>query len=324
LANSQVVVAPTITIAPDLSEGAVGSSYAPVQLSALGGLAPHTFAITQGALPTGLTLSTAGVLSGTPTAAGSRSFTVTATDANQFSGTRDYTMSIAGVPDAPTIGTATPGDGSATLMFLAPANNGGSPVIDYTASCAPGTATATGSSAPLNVSGLSNGVVYQCVVRARNALGSSSPSAAVSVTPAAPPVLANLAITISNGVGFVSGGAPVSYVINVSNSGPTNVTAARVESTLGTEFSANSWTCVGQNGAQCAANGSGNLDQLVNLPAGATARFVLTATLATLPEIAVSAVASVTPPAAITDPALDNNVASDGPDTRGVFRNGWD
>ena len=39
-----------------------------------------TFATTTGTLPTGLTLSSAGVLSGTPTAAGSYTFTVTATD----------------------------------------------------------------------------------------------------------------------------------------------------------------------------------------------------------------------------------------------------
>jgi hypothetical protein len=47
---------------------------------AWGGIAPFTWAST-GTLPTGLTLSTAGVLSGTPTAAGTYNFSVTPTDA---------------------------------------------------------------------------------------------------------------------------------------------------------------------------------------------------------------------------------------------------
>jgi hypothetical protein len=45
-------------------------------------------------LPTGLTLSGGGVLSGTPAAAGSFSFTVTATDANSCSGNQAYTVAI--------------------------------------------------------------------------------------------------------------------------------------------------------------------------------------------------------------------------------------
>jgi hypothetical protein len=49
-------------------------------LQAKGGLAPYTYAITAGALPTGLSLSTGGVISGTPTVVGASSFTVTATD----------------------------------------------------------------------------------------------------------------------------------------------------------------------------------------------------------------------------------------------------
>ena len=49
---------------------------------ASGGLAPYTFAISAGALPTGLTLDTAtGIASGIPTAAGAFTFTVLVVDA---------------------------------------------------------------------------------------------------------------------------------------------------------------------------------------------------------------------------------------------------
>ena len=61
-------------------QGAVGSSYS-AQLSASGGTAPVTFALSGGTtLPPGLALSPSGLISGTPTTAGTFAFTVAATD----------------------------------------------------------------------------------------------------------------------------------------------------------------------------------------------------------------------------------------------------
>jgi hypothetical protein len=60
-----------------------------------GGTAPYSFAVTVGALPLGLTLSAAGVLSGTPASFGTANFTVNATDATGCRGTRAYTLNIA-------------------------------------------------------------------------------------------------------------------------------------------------------------------------------------------------------------------------------------
>jgi hypothetical protein len=50
------------------------------QLTAAGGVGPYTFAVTTGTLPTGVTLSSAGLLSGTATAAGTTNISVTVTD----------------------------------------------------------------------------------------------------------------------------------------------------------------------------------------------------------------------------------------------------
>jgi hypothetical protein len=59
--------------------GIVGTEY-PVQIvSAIGGVAPYTFAVTSGSLPAGLSLS-GSQISGVPTAAGTSSFTFTVTD----------------------------------------------------------------------------------------------------------------------------------------------------------------------------------------------------------------------------------------------------
>jgi hypothetical protein len=63
----------SLTISPaTLPDASYGSAYTPAQtLTATGGTAPYTFSVTTGSLPPGMSLSTAGVLSGTPTAAGS-------------------------------------------------------------------------------------------------------------------------------------------------------------------------------------------------------------------------------------------------------------
>lgn len=93
------VAPPAIVIAPaSLPVGGVGSAYSQT-VTASGGIAPYTFAVVAGSLPAGVTLSSAGVLSGTPTAGGSFNWTVTATDAGSMTGAHAYTMTIS----APTI-----------------------------------------------------------------------------------------------------------------------------------------------------------------------------------------------------------------------------
>ncbi|MBI1761100.1 MAG: putative Ig domain-containing protein [Acidobacteria bacterium] len=63
-------------------------------MSATGGTAPYQFTVTSGAAPNGLTLAASGALTGLPTLAGNFNFTVTATDANNCTGARAYTLTI--------------------------------------------------------------------------------------------------------------------------------------------------------------------------------------------------------------------------------------
>ena len=89
------------------------------------------------------------------------------------------------VPDAPTIGTATGGDASASVTFTAPLNVGGGAITGYTVTSSPGGFTGTGASSPITVSGLSNGTAYTFTVVATNVYGTSAASSASnSVTPA--------------------------------------------------------------------------------------------------------------------------------------------
>ncbi len=66
----------------NLKSGTVGIAYSDNVTSATGGTSPYTYAITSGTLPAGLSLSSAGVFSGTPTEStdGEVSVTITATD----------------------------------------------------------------------------------------------------------------------------------------------------------------------------------------------------------------------------------------------------
>lgn len=88
------------------------------------------------------------------------------------------------IPGAPTIGTATAGDGQATVTFTAPSNIGGTTITSYTVTSSPGGFTATGLGSPITIAGLTNDTAYSFTVAATNNVGNGSTSAASnSVTP---------------------------------------------------------------------------------------------------------------------------------------------
>jgi hypothetical protein len=76
---------------PWLLPGAMGTAYS-ATLTARGGRTPYTWSVTQGALPTGLSLNPGtGAISGTPSASGTYGFTVRVTDATAAPNTRTAT-----------------------------------------------------------------------------------------------------------------------------------------------------------------------------------------------------------------------------------------
>lgn len=89
-------------------------------------------------------------------------------------------------PDAPIAVTALPGSNQATVRWVAPVNEGGSPITSYLAEVSTGspTCTATPPVTSCTITGLSNGTTYNVQVRAVNANGAGPWSATASVTPA--------------------------------------------------------------------------------------------------------------------------------------------
>ncbi len=83
------------TISPEgVPKGTVGSSYNQT-ITATSGVPPYRFLISEGGLPPGLTLNgTTGVLSGTPTSAGTYRFTMAVTDADLCASSRSYALLV--------------------------------------------------------------------------------------------------------------------------------------------------------------------------------------------------------------------------------------
>jgi len=156
-----VAINGTVTITP--SGGGLST---PITLTFSNSSTPQTFTIT-------------------PTNSGTVTLTLTNAVGLNNSSPLSYTANAV-VPVAPTIGTATPLNASASVAFT-PNSDGGSAITGYTATSTPGSFTGTSTSSPITVSGLSNGTGYAFVVKATNAIGdSSNSSASNSVTPYVP------------------------------------------------------------------------------------------------------------------------------------------
>jgi uncharacterized repeat protein (TIGR03803 family) len=88
-------VCPTITITPNVLPNPTLNQAYSQSVAASGGVAPYTYSVSAGAVPTGLSLNSAtGDITGTPTATGSFSFDITATDNDACIGATSYTVSV--------------------------------------------------------------------------------------------------------------------------------------------------------------------------------------------------------------------------------------
>jgi uncharacterized repeat protein (TIGR01451 family) len=149
---------------------------------------------------------------------------------------------------------------------------------------------------------------------------SSAQSATTHVT--VNPPQADLALTLSDHHNTVEIGRSVNYIVEVTNPGPSPVTAT-VTDTLPSGVVNGSWVCVPFGGAACASGFGNALSDTATLPVGSEAAYVYTATVVTgdasdlLTNTASVAVVGG------TDPVMANNSASDS-DVVKIFVDGFD
>ncbi|WP_333862061.1 PKD domain-containing protein, partial [Chitinophaga sp.] len=123
---------------------------------------------------------------------------------------------------------------------------------------------------------------------------------------------ADLAITKTDNSNIYVPGGQVTYVITVTNNGPSNANGATVTDAFPSGITSGSWTATAVGGAIVPVNaGSMPLQQTINLPSGG--EVVYRVTLDVPPDYtgALTNTASVAPPTGVTDPVPGNNSASD-------------
>jgi len=133
-----------------------------------------------------------------------------------------------------------------------------------------------------------------------------------TVAEAAP--VADLAITMTDGLGNVLAGASTTYTITVTNNGPSSVTGAVLSDPAAAGLAKTNVTCSATPGACVSAPTVAQLESgtfaLPALAAGATYQITVTANV-TAGDGSVSNVATIAAPSGTSDPAPDNNSATD-------------
>ncbi len=96
---------PPEIVTGSLPGGTVGEGYS-FTLEATGGELPYSCSLVSGTPPPGLALSPTGIISGTPTTAGTFAFAVRVTGGNGLSVEREFTLEVEPAPEPPTITTS--------------------------------------------------------------------------------------------------------------------------------------------------------------------------------------------------------------------------
>lgn len=146
----------------------------------------------------------------------------------------------------------------------------------------------------------------------RTATQTPSPSpTATNIPPTLIPV--DLSITKTDGATTYRENSSVTYAIVVSNSaGPNAVNGALVTDIFPPQqIVLVNWTCASAGGATCTANGSGNINDTVNLPVGSFLIYTANATIGSGVSGDLINTASVSVPAGYTDPNPANDSATD-------------
>ncbi len=202
--------------------------------------------------------------------------------------------------DAPAAGTGASGTGNTISLQRISLNSGGA--VQITVS---GTAASTGSvtnvaTAALNTPGLTDPTP-----------SNNSATATTSIAP----LVADIVVVKTDGVGTVTFGSVTSYSIDVGNNGPAPANGAVVADPATAGLVLLSVTCSPLNGAVCPAGLTTAAFQagiaIPNLPVGSTASFVAVVQVTGAAGTNVVNTANITPPAGTSDGNTSNNTSTD-------------
>jgi len=155
LSGNSLPVGNTVTVTnPGNQTGKVGTAITGVQIQATDSASGQTLSYTATGLPPGLSISSAGLISGTPTGAGSFTVTTTVTDSTGASGSATFSWTVAGDGTGNTVTVTNPGNQTGTV---------GTPIssvqIQATDSAAGQTLSYTASGLPAGLSISSSGLI---------------------------------------------------------------------------------------------------------------------------------------------------------------------
>ena len=260
--------APQLALGPaSIADGLVGTAHAGAGFGLVDaspsanasepyGSAGAAYAVTVGSLPPGLSLTAGGVLGGTPTTAGSYSFTVEGEDANGFTASRSYTVAIA---------DGTPPQIDYTITSLSPGSNGWYTgnvtvtwsVVDPESTAVIDSGCGTGFIDTLAADTSNAGVTFSCT--AHSAGGSTGPVTVTLKRDATAPTITVTPSPAANGNGWhktdvtllascgdatpgssLAGACPT--LPNVTTEGTTNVPAQQVSDNAGNTGYSNALT----------------------------------------------------------------------------------
>lgn len=186
---SLTAASPVVALTPAagaLPGGTTGVAYSQA-ISASGGSAPYSYTLAGGSLPAGLTLDRAtGMLAGTPTAAGSNTFTIAATDAYGATNGAAYSLTIVPALSAPIVHAVSVTVAAKSTGNAIPLNITGDPADSVAVASQPSHGTAKGTGTTISYTPAadysgSDSFTYT----ASNAAGIST-AATVTITVSAP------------------------------------------------------------------------------------------------------------------------------------------
>ncbi|PVM89853.1 autotransporter outer membrane beta-barrel domain-containing protein [Caulobacter radicis] len=296
-----VINAPTVTITAPAA-GALPSATAFIayrqDFTATGGVAPRTFAVTAGALPSGLTLSPAGVLSGSATVTGTFNFTVTPSDGSgapgPYAGTPTAYSLVVGAPSMTLSPAAGPlPAGTATVPYNATFSAaGGTSPYSYavTAGALPGGLT-------LSPGGVISGAALQTQTGTFNFTVTATDANGFPVAQAYSVAIAQVTLVTTSPANGVAGqaynqvlatnGGTAPYSYTMTGALPAGVTLSSAGALSGTPTASGSF---GFEVTATDAYGAVGVNQLTLVIAGAN----LTLTPASIPAQAYGATVNVT------------------------------